>query len=78
MNSNIVKTEKFGHLHLVYHFTSPLTDYELRWKNSTLLYWLIATTIIQYHISWIFDEKLLFSQLCSFLSATALSRNISY
>ena len=24
MNSNIVKPEKFGHLHLVYHFTVPL------------------------------------------------------
>ena len=24
MNSNMVKTEKFGHLHLVYHFTVPL------------------------------------------------------
>ena len=28
MNSNIVKTEKFGHLHLVYHFAVPLiADY---------------------------------------------------
>ena len=25
MNSNIVKPEKFGHLHLAYHFTVPLT-----------------------------------------------------
>ena len=25
MNSNIVKPEKFGHLHLVYHFTVSLT-----------------------------------------------------
>ena len=24
MNSNIVKPKKFGHLHLVYHFTIPL------------------------------------------------------
>ena len=24
MNSNTVKPEKFGHLHLVYHFTVPL------------------------------------------------------
>ena len=24
MNSDIVKSEKFGHLHLVYHFTVPL------------------------------------------------------
>ena len=24
MNSNMVKPEKFGHLHLVYHFTVPL------------------------------------------------------
>ena len=25
MNPNIVKPEKFGHLHLVHHFTNPLT-----------------------------------------------------
>ena len=25
MNSNMVKPEKFGHLHLVYHFAVPLT-----------------------------------------------------
>ena len=24
MNSDMVKPEKFGHLHLVYHFTLPL------------------------------------------------------
>ena len=24
MNSDIVKLERFGHLHLVYHFTVPL------------------------------------------------------
>ena len=24
MNSDMVKLEKFGHLHLVYHFTVPL------------------------------------------------------
>ena len=24
MNSSMVKPEKFGHLHLVYHFTVPL------------------------------------------------------
>ena len=24
MNSNMVKPKKFGHLHLVYHFTAPL------------------------------------------------------
>ena len=29
MNSNMVKHEKFGHLHLVYHFTVPLSK-----KNS--------------------------------------------
>ena len=26
MNSDMVKPEKFGHLHLVYHFTVPLTN----------------------------------------------------
>ena len=26
MNSNMVKPEKFGHLHLVYHFTVPLNE----------------------------------------------------
>ena len=26
MNSNMVKPEKCGHLHLVYHFTVPLTE----------------------------------------------------
>ena len=25
MNSNMVKPKKFGHLHLVYHFTVPLS-----------------------------------------------------
>ena len=25
MNSDMVKPEKFGHLHLVYHFTVPLS-----------------------------------------------------
>ena len=25
MNSDVVKPEKFGHLHLVYHFTIPLS-----------------------------------------------------
>ena len=25
MNSNMVKSEKFGDLHLAYHFTVPLT-----------------------------------------------------
>ena len=26
MNSNMVKPEKFGYLHLVYHFTVPLSE----------------------------------------------------
>ena len=29
MNSNMVKPENFDHLHLVYHFTVPLSMYEL-------------------------------------------------
>ena len=33
MNSNMVKPEKFGHLHLVYHFTIPLKG---SWHDSTL------------------------------------------
>ena len=28
MNSNMPKPEKFGRLHLVYHFTVPLSQYE--------------------------------------------------
>ena len=28
MNSNMAKPEKFGRLHLVYHFTVPLSQYE--------------------------------------------------
>ena len=28
MNSDMVKPEKFGHFHLVYHFTLPLNRYE--------------------------------------------------
>ena len=32
MNSNMVKPEKFGHLHLVYHFTVPLMQNELKLK----------------------------------------------
>ena len=27
MNSNMVKPEKFGHLHIAYHFTVPLREY---------------------------------------------------
>ena len=30
MNSDTIKPEKFGHLHLVYHFTVPLTVIELQ------------------------------------------------
>ena len=30
MNSNMVKPEKFGHLHLVYYFTVPLSRLETR------------------------------------------------
>ena len=29
INSNMVKPEKFDHLHLVYHFTVPLTKCEI-------------------------------------------------
>ena len=29
MNSDMVKPEKFGHLHLVYHFTVPLKRSEV-------------------------------------------------
>ena len=31
MNSDMVKPEKFGHLHLVYHFTVPL-----KWCNNDI------------------------------------------
>ena len=30
MNSNMVKPEKFGHLHLVYHFTVPLSKHRFK------------------------------------------------
>ena len=30
MNSNMVKPEKFGHLHLVYHFTIPLSTGKIK------------------------------------------------
>ena len=36
MNSNIVKPGKFGHLHLVYHFTVPLK--ELLYTDDRILY----------------------------------------
>ena len=36
MNSNIVKPGKFGHLHLVYHFTVPLK--ELLYADDRILY----------------------------------------
>ena len=29
MNSDMVKPEKFGHLHLVYHFTVPLNVFAM-------------------------------------------------
>ena len=34
MNSDMVKPEKFGHLHLVYHFTVPLMDKVTKNKRS--------------------------------------------
>ena len=39
MNSNMVKPGKFGYLHLVYHFTVPLTTSEncLLPSNPTVL-----------------------------------------
>ena len=37
-NSNMVKPEKFYHLHLAYHFTVPLEDkMVLRMKNCNIL-----------------------------------------
>ena len=38
MNSDMVKPEKFGHLHLVCHFTVPLTLYMcfLRFFKNTM------------------------------------------
>ena len=33
MNSNMVKREKSGHLHLVYHFTIPLMKAAFFWKT---------------------------------------------
>ena len=40
MNSNMVKPEKFGHLHLVYHFTIPLTkgQFTQNLKNGSDIY----------------------------------------
>ena len=35
MNSDMVKREKFSHLHLVYHFTVPLRKQHLRKLNKT-------------------------------------------
>ena len=35
MNSNMVKPEKFGHLHLVYHFTVPLNTMAARQTSKT-------------------------------------------
>ena len=29
MNSDIVKSEKFGYLHLVYHFTAPSNELKM-------------------------------------------------
>ena len=37
MNSNMVKPEKFGHLHLVYHFTIPLRFLKVYPINNLLL-----------------------------------------
>ena len=43
MNSNMVKPEKFGHLHLVYHFTIPLTkgQFTQNLKNGSDIYELV-------------------------------------
>ena len=37
MNSDMVKHEKFGHLHLVYHFTVPLINPILSAKTMKIL-----------------------------------------
>ena len=56
MNSNIVKPEKFGHLHLVYHFTVPLNKYFVLILTFTLIQiWasnLNPFYILDYSILW--------------------------
>ena len=42
MNSNLVKPENFGHLHLVYHFTIPLSTASL--TNGVTSYALSASS----------------------------------
>ena len=37
MNSNMVKPEKFVHLHLVYHFTVPLRGSFIEYLNEIKL-----------------------------------------
>ena len=37
MNSNMVKPEKIGHLHLVYYFTVPLKDGAAYFKDRRII-----------------------------------------
>ena len=39
MNSDMVKPKIFGHLHLVYHFTIPLSDHEGQKIHPKIHFW---------------------------------------
>ena len=47
MNSNLVKPEKFGHLHLVYHFAIPFNKFVARHICTFL--WLINVPVLNSH-----------------------------
>ena len=55
MNSNMVKPEKFDHLHLVYHFTIPLTDGLIKRTSSMLNE--IESKTVQRRGWWLIEEK---------------------
>ena len=47
MNSNLVKPEKFGHLHLVYHFTIPFNKFVARHICTFL--WVMNIPVLNSH-----------------------------
>ena len=46
MNSDMVKPEKFGHLHLVYHFAVPLRQIEWRIQNGSITNGVLPVTTL--------------------------------
>ena len=62
MNTNMVKPEKFGHLHLVYHLTVPLKYFFASWRIKFAMILRIVSLKIEICLFTLLLEKAL-SQL---------------